>query len=795
MGVKQGATVAKQPHLSLVVPLPITHDTLLALQETMRRAVAYFSAHSLDGHTGETRDGTPAYEIVLLQTAYEASNPPDSPYPSREEQNSSISRLIYRVAPDGSTSAREALLATMQQASGRFIAVLDGSCPGAPLLPSAETFASMLSAAEGADVVVASRFLPGACCSRVTNSLGLRDDFDSWRTRSLEKLAAVACSRRLASSSDLGSNLYLVERSVIEDLQIPPDETSDGRHRRPASVLLEILVRSPWTRLVETPYRGADEPLAEITNAQPAVSLATFRSLRRGPRAAGAVRYRYQHLPPGLDDPEPLDDELPDEPVELDGKRRRRLLWTISLLALALRIILLPIGHWWDITVDYNTFIDLAHNVSPYSTMQYLSHIAWASGWDYNYEYYAYPPVPLYIYYPLAHLYLLIHPQATYYIPVSGTYALPNLSLDFFVLLKFPIWIADFGIAAVLARMSGTIRGFRDYLLNPYVLLVSGAWTFDAIMVLGLVLAIYYLQKGKLASSGVALAFGTMVKFIPAIAAPTIVLYLIRKKRPVYEILLFLVAYAIACLVLLGPFMNGLLYVVNFHSNRVPGGMDWQMFFRLSTFFPTGVDLDPLSLAIGAFGTPTLIIVLLLGYWYCFTGKRMTLNRMMLVSLLAFLLGSKLVNEQYALVIFPFAFLEAWRVGGAWRWLARLLWMVPLAFAIFRVQIDRFFWLLYRNVWGPAAKAIADTARTGFSGQFVPWSNLAEEHIIVLILAVGFNVLCLVAFFWPIREKIRPCHHLDAVESLSRIPGGSSGALEQGADEGANAPAPAIALQ
>jgi hypothetical protein len=796
MGVKQGATLANQPHLSLVVPLPITHDALLSLQETMRHALEFFAAHYADAHTGDPVDGSTTYEIVLLQTTDEESNLPSSPAPLVEEESSPVPQPVYRVVPRGANSVREALLATMQQASGRFIAVLDGRCPGAPPLPSAETFASMLHAAKGADIVVASRFLPGSCCSSVTNCLGLRDDFNSWRIRSLEKLAAAACSRRLASCSDLGSNLYLVDPRAIEDLQIPPDGSSDGSLTEPASVLLEILVRSPsWTRLVETPYRGADGPLVDVTNAQPAVSLATFRSLRRGPRAGGPVGYRYQHLPPGPDDPEPLDDELPDESIDVAGKRRRRLLWTIGLLALALRVILLPIGHWWDITVDYNTFIDLARNVSPYSTMQYLSHIAWASGWDYNYEYYAYPPVPLYIYYPLAHLYLLIHPQAVYYIPVSGTYALPNLSLDFFLLLKLPIWIADFGIAALLARMSGTIRGFRDYLLNPYVLLVSGAWTFDAIMVLGLMLSIYYLQKGKLASSGVALAFGTMVKFIPAIAAPTIVLYLIKKKRPVYEIVLFLAAYAIACLVLLGPFLNGLLYVVNFHSNRVPGGMDWQMFFRLSTFFPAGVDLDPLSLAIGAFGTPTLVIALLLGYWYCFTARRMTLNRMILVSLLAFLLGSKLVNEQYALVVFPFAFLEAWRVGGAWRWLARLLWMVPLAFAIFRVQIDRFLWLVYRNVWGPAAKAIADTAKTGFGGQFVPWSNLAEQHIIILILAVGFNVLCLVAFFWPIREKIRPCHHLEAVVSLSRIPGGRSDSLEQEADEGANAPAPAIALQ
>ena len=37
--------------------------------------------------------------------------------------------------------------------------------------------------------------------------------------------------------------------------------------------------------------------------------------------------------------------------------------------------------------------------------------------------------------------------------------------------------------------------------------------------------------------------------------------------------------------------------------------MTWEMFWRLSTFFPPGTDLDPMSLAIGAFGTPTLVIV------------------------------------------------------------------------------------------------------------------------------------------------------------------------------------------
>ena len=784
--MKQSETVAFQPHVSLVVPLPVETSALLALRDTLRRL------GEMPEITGSGLQEAPAFELVLVDFGHDGALILEA---ITDAENGAASQLYTRVisapTPVGGAACRSAdLLAAVSQTSGQYVAILD-RCASAELLPSAETVASALLAAENSDLVIASRYLPGAVESTVTNSWGVRADFRQWLPRYRDKLAATACFRRLAQCTDLGSNFYVVKRGLVKDLEIPAAPREAGS----PSLLLQILVRCQWTLLTETPYRDAGIAASSAAETVPSLSIATLRSLRRGPRARGPVRYRYQHLQPGPDDPEPLDDELPDVSPALAGSGRRRFLWTVAILALVLRIILLPIGHWWDITVDYNTFIDLAHNVSPYTTMQYLSHIAYASGWDYSYEYYAYPPVPLYIYYPLAHLYLLLHPQATYYIPVSGTYATPDLSLDFFVLLKFPIWIADFGIAALLARMSGTVRGFRDYLLNPYILLVSGAWTFDAIMVLGLVLAVYYLQRGKLASSGVALAFGTMVKFIPVVAAPTIVLYLIKKKRPVREIVLFVVAYGVACVVFVGPFWSGLLYVVNFEGNRVPGGMNWQMFFRLSTFFPADQNLDPLSLAVGAFGTPTLFIVLLLAYWYCFTARHMTLNRMILITLLAFLLGSKLVNEQYALVVFPFAFLEAWRVGGAWRWLARLFWIVPLLFAIVRVQIDRFLWLLYRDVWGAAAKAIAVTAKTGFNSQFLPWSNLAEEHIIIIVLAISFDLLCLVAFFWPARPSIRPCRHLQAIETLSPTSNESETILEGEAGGDPATPAPAIALQ
>ena len=453
---------------------------------------------------------------------------------------------------------------------------------------------------------------------------------------------------------------------------------------------------------------------------------------------------------------EALDDELSIHPVIRSSRDSRawRILWLVGLLALGLRLTLLPIGHYWDLTIDYNVFIDLAHNHSPYDTLIYLSHIARASEWGTEYEYYAYPPVPLYFYYPLAKLFLLLHPHATYFIAVPGSSAVPSLPLDFYFLFKLPIWVADFLIAALLARMSGTLRGFRDYLLNPYVLLISGAWTFDAVMVLGLVAGVYFVQRHKLVWAGIALAFGTMVKFFPALIIPTVVIFLMKKKRPLHEIALFLGAYGVMCVLCLGPFLQGLLNVLSFHSSRVGGGMNWQAALSSGgTFFPH-LAIEPLLTAIGFFGTPTLLIVLLIAYWYIFIGD-MSFNHMIVVTLLAFFVGSKLINEQYALILFPFAFLEAYRTQGAWRWFYRLFWMLPLAFTIFRAPIDRFFWLLYRTVFGDRAIIIGITGMTGFEASFIPWKHALLQYIAIVTLGMAFFVLAIVALIWPARRPRR----------------------------------------
>ncbi|HLJ80911.1 MAG TPA: glycosyltransferase [Ktedonobacterales bacterium] len=724
-----------KPQLSLVVPTRNERESVASLVSRLAGALGALEYEIL--FVDDSDDDTPE---VVSQAA--AADP--------------TIRLLHREPAEREGGLSTAVVQGMRQAHGELIAILDGDLQHPP-----EALPGMVAAAEDADIVVASRYIAGG------SSAGL----DGWHRQIASrgsKLAAATLFRRARVCSDPMSGFFLIRREVIAGVDLRPIGFK---------ILLEILVRGRWTRLSEVPYRFGEreDGASKASMEQGREYLRHLRELRlTGERGRGPVRYRALRVPVGPDDPQPLDDDLPEDP-EVTGKRRRKLLWMIALLAMALRLILLPIGHWWDLTVDYNLFIDLAHNHSPYDTMVYLSHIAAASGWDTHYEYYAYPPIPLYFYWPLAHLFAWLHPHMGYFIPMSGSFAMPTLPLDFFVWLKLPMWIADFAIAALLARMSGTIRGFRDYLLNPYVLLISAAWTFDSVMVLGLLLGAFWLQQGKFARSGVAMAFGTMVKFVPAIAVPTFVLYLIKRKRPLHEIVIFLVSYGIACLIFLGPYLNGLLYVVNFHSGRVGGGMTWEMFWRLWTFFPKGTDLDPMSLAIGAFGTPTLVIVLLLAYWYVFVNESMRFNRMIIVTLLAFFVGSKLVNEQYALVVLPFAFLEAHQVGGAWRWLYRLLWVVPLAFAIMRVPIDRFLWLFYHMVLGARADAIAATGITGFESAFIPWQNAQLDQIAIVVLGCGFFLLSIVGMVWPVRPpRIRYRHSYVAQSEGVTLPAGET---------------------
>ena len=58
-----------------------------------------------------------------------------------------------------------------------------------------------------------------------------------------------------------------------------------------------------------------------------------------------------------------------------------------------------------------------------------------------------------------------------------------------------------------------------------------------------------------------------------------------------------------------------------------------------------------------ASSTVGLVLGMLLAYRYVFL-RELTLNQMVLITLLAYLLSTKLVNEQYVLALLPFSYVE-----------------------------------------------------------------------------------------------------------------------------------------
>lgn len=428
------------------------------------------------------------------------------------------------------------------------------------------------------------------------------------------------------------------------------------------------------------------------------------------------------------------------------GPRRIRLMWQIAVIALALRVVLLPLGHPWDITTFYNMFVDVGHGRSPYDTMRYLNAVGHSALWghDGGYEGYAYPPALIYLYWPLAHLFVWLHPTLTNHIPIEGLFAVPTMPWDFYLWLKLPFWLGDLAIAAILWRMTGSARSYRDYLLNPYVLLISGCWTFDSIMVACLLAGVYWLERGHTTRSALALALGTMVKFVPGFIVPTCLVYMIQRRRPWREVLGFAGVYAIACTTMALPNLSGLLYVVGFQGSRAGQGLHAEMIFAVMESLARGPDWYAVNVVISSFSTALLAVAMPLVYGYLMR-RQIPLHRMVLITLLVYLLTTKVVNEQYILATLPFSFLALHAASKertpGWRTLHVLLWLTPLIFAAFNVPLDRFLLPLYHTLFGAQASLVTKDGNTGFSGAPLPWNDKVVRSLVLDALAIWFMAL------------------------------------------------------
>ena len=387
----------------------------------------------------------------------------------------------------------------------------------------------------------------------------------------------------------------------------------------------------------------------------------------------------------------------------------------IGLLALALgiRYSLMLFNHPWDLQTWYNMFVDLGKGQSPYEALRYLTEttrsryglIWYESGRIFSskpavfYEYYAYPPFLMILYYPLAKLYALFFPlQYSFAIPYTST--LNRINPAFHLFFKTPIFLSDLGIAILLYKMASR-KAMKSFLFNPYIILVSACWSFDGLAAFFLLFSIYLIKIKRFVGSSLSLALGAATKFYPVLALPLLNLYFFRKEVSWKKIALYNGAFFLVLLGIILPFWEGFRLVLDFHSRRAGIGLSLHTALYLIAQFAksgTWIYYQIFSPAIGAF---TLTIGLLLSYYYL-ARRTLSLNLMILFILTAYLLFSKIVNEQYLFMLIPFLLLElSARYSEKKELIYKLMWSLPLAFAIINVPIYMFTLPFYLSLFKP----------------------------------------------------------------------------------------------
>lgn len=167
-----------------------------------------------------------------------------------EESNGRI-RVLLREGNERIGGLSTAVVAGLHLARGHYVCVMDADLQHPP-----ELIPAMLEAAEaGADLVVASRYVPGASAQGLASS-----------SRRLVSRAAGALARLLFTearrSRDPLSGFFLCRRSVVEGIEFRPVGFK---------VLLELLVCVPGLRVVDVPL-----------DFQPRAAGASKASLRQG---------------------------------------------------------------------------------------------------------------------------------------------------------------------------------------------------------------------------------------------------------------------------------------------------------------------------------------------------------------------------------------------------------------------------------------------------------------------------------------------------------------------------------
>jgi len=368
--------------------------------------------------------------------------------------------------------------------------------------------------------------------------------------------------------------------------------------------------------------------------------------------------------------------------------------WRLLLIGLAVRIVLSPLHHTWDSQTWWNAVAQIGaepnpiHAIQvPFDSARQMTDLASGSNQAPYFEYWAYPPGMLMLWWPLARLWTLTHGIMPQHFAAPDTFTAaaipPLLSLG----LKLPIIAGDLACAVLLAILGGATIG-RKYVLNPYVLLAC-LWTFDPLMLAFLLAGVLMAERGRWGWAGALLGIGGGVKFVPMLLVPVVALQAIRSSERPLRAAMLAVAGAVATFgVMCGPWWRGVADVLAFHGGREGGGMSWQAVWSAVYWLDPLRDLEPIRLSLSPqLGALTLGTALLVTLWLAWL-RGLDLLEMSLAIMLAYIAGSKLVNEVYALPAMALAMIVFQRrrqFGG--QAISTLLWLLPLCFAAVNVPL------------------------------------------------------------------------------------------------------------
>ncbi|MDD1775835.1 MAG: glycosyltransferase [Candidatus Methanomethylicus sp.] len=377
----------------------------------------------------------------------------------------------------------------------------------------------------------------------------------------------------------------------------------------------------------------------------------------------------------------------------MTNRRNLLILLTIGFL---IREIFAPwTGHPWDLEVFARAGYYVMNGTNPYTYLQPIEGITFAP--YANMTSVGYPPL-----WPLMCGFL-------YYV-YNGISWLTSISSPYiyYFLLKQPAIFGDIVSAVITSRLVGKTASksvLIFWLFNPLMIILSAVWgMFDSMAVMLSLASLSYFIKGRSAASGSFIGLGAVLKLIPVIYMPILLLY--SKSRIKFAALFTI----IVSLIILAPFLLlgwspiGFLFsmasqAVNIREAPAVGGLTiFSLFEPIFMIFPERV--PPIILTgLSFLWVPALGAFYLKLYWPVLKGlpgtllhrnangsaKKVSLRgilRLLIISNLIFLLTRPWISEGTVLYLISLMLIDIVLFHREREKLFTAIWVLALMFLI-----------------------------------------------------------------------------------------------------------------